>query len=88
MPAAGGPEAARAVADGGMRRSSPQVAAGALGGWNANPNLVKNATNYLKGGAELAPAQRSSLDRVVRQTDQPISRMAPAAAAVGGWGRL
>jgi len=85
--AAGGPATISAMPAGqGQPQASKQQVAGAMGGWNANPQLIKDATNYLKGGAELAPAQRGSLDRLVRQTDQPMVR--PAVARPGGWGRL
>ena len=71
--AGGGPQPTSGQPDGAMK-PSPQVVAGAMGGWNANPQLIKDATSYLKAGGELAPAQRGSLDRLVRQTDRPMIR--------------
>lgn len=50
---------------------SPQLAQGAVGGWNAAPDLVANATKMLKAGAELGPQHRGPLESLLKNTDRP-----------------
>jgi hypothetical protein len=52
-------------------KPSPQIAQGAVGGWNADPSLVQNAVKVLKAGAELGPQHRGPLNQLLANTDRP-----------------
>jgi hypothetical protein len=66
-------------------RATPQGAAGAMGGWNADPGLVQNAVKMLKAGAELGPQHRAPLAQILQGTDkpQPGPFQKPAGAGAG-----
>lgn len=52
-------------------QATPQGVAGAMGGWNAAPDLVSNAVKFLKAGAEMGPQHRAPLGSLLRNTDRP-----------------
>jgi len=67
----------------GMAKPTPAGAAGAVGGWNAAPEIVNNAVKMLKAGAELGPQHRAPLASLLANTDRP--NPGPFAPAGGGF---
>jgi hypothetical protein len=58
-------------------KNAATSAAGAMGGWNANPQFAKQAANFIKSGAELAPEHRAAMGPLLRNTDPSGAPPAP-----------